>query len=209
MNQLDGFPFIAFDTNCLVYYCFWVNIPEASPQVVVKARQTERARLVVEQLQSKKKKITTFKAAYDELQECVYGAVETRMTDREVEAQLGCPMGIHVSDKIKLHVHQSLEKKVRQLEAKSWFVVDRDFTPAVSDLQRLKEFFDSQEKSALGYSKPPSEIDRGLINFGFVRQFPLITNDKGISNFSQKLREAGLGFKIHNLIELHNNAVRA
>ena len=35
------------------------------------------------------RKITTFLAAYDELKNCVNDAVERRMTDREVEAQLG------------------------------------------------------------------------------------------------------------------------
>jgi hypothetical protein len=199
MRRLAGFSLIAYDTNCLVYYCFLVDIPETNPKITITVRQTGQARAVTDYLVSHQQKVTTIQEAYEELNNCIYNAVEERMTDREVEAQLGCSQGQKVPDQRKLQVQQSVERKAKKLENKSWFVLDREYASA---LARLQQFFNSQEAAKFGRSKKPKSVDMKLIDFGLVRQAPLVTNDRGISSFSNELKTAGLGFALHNLMDL-------
>ncbi len=202
MRRLAGFLLVAYDTNCLVYYCFQVDIPKTNPKVTVTARQTQHTRAVTDCLKSNQQKVTTTQAAYGELKECIYHAVDQRMTDREVEAQLGCAQNQKVPDQIKLHVQLTVKKKADRLEDKSWFVLDREFTSDSGALARLQEFFNSQSHAAFGWSSKPKAVDMELINFGSVRQLPLVTNDRGIANFADQLSAAGLGFRIYNLMQL-------
>lgn len=202
MQRLAGFPLIAYDTNCLVYYCFSVDIPETNPRITVKVRQTDQARAVTLQLVSQKQKVVTIQEAYAELNDCIYNAVEERMTDREVEAQLGYPQGKKVPDQRKLQVQQSVERKAKKLAAKDWFVLDLEYTADAAALARLQRFFDSQDPSKLGKSKKPKTVDMKLVDFGLVKKAPLVTNDRGISNFSNDLKTSGIGFDIHNLMDL-------
>lgn len=202
MQRLAGFSLIAYDTNCLVYYCFLVDIPETNPKVTVTVRQTGQARAVTDFLVTHQQKVTTTQAAYEELNECIFNAVEYRMTDREVEAQLGYSQGDKVPDQRKLQVQQSVERKARKLESKGWFVLDREYATDASALAKLQQFFNSQNPTKFGNSKKPNTVDMELVDFSLVRQAPLVTNDRGISNLSNELKTAGLGFSIHNLMDL-------
>lgn len=202
MQRLRGFPYIAYDTNCLVYYCFEVDIPETNPKLTVRGRLTPQARAVTEFLKSNQQKVTTTQAAYDELKECIFNAVDDRMGDREVESMLGLPQGKKVPDQLKLRVQQAVERHVTKLERKGWFVLDREFCPDLSTLQRLQRFFDGQDAHRFGRSKKPKTVDMELVAFGLARQFPLVTNDRGISNFASELASSGLSYKIHNLMDL-------
>jgi hypothetical protein len=202
MQRLAGFSLIAYDTNCLVYYCFLVDIPETNPKITITVRQTGQARAVTDYLVSHQQKVTTIQAAYEELNDCIYNAVEERMTDREVEAQLGYSQNEKVPDLRKLQVQQSVERKARKLENKGWFVLDREYAADASALARLQQFFNSQDPAKFGRSKKPNSIDMKLIDFSLLRQAPLVKNDRGISNFSNELKTAGLGFAIHNLMDL-------
>ncbi len=202
MQRLAGFSLIAYDTNCLVYYCFLVDIPETNPKITITVRQTEQARAVTDYLVSHQQKVTTIQAAYEELNDCIYNAVEERMTDREVEAQLGYSQNEKVPDLRKLQVQQSVERKARKLENKGWFVLDREYAADASALVRLQQFFNSQDPAKFGRSKRPKSVDMKLVDFSLLRQAPLVTNDRGISNFSNELKTAGLGFAIHNLMDL-------
>ncbi len=202
MQRLTGFTLVIYDTNCLVYYCFYVDIPESNPSVTVTALLTQHTRSLTEALIANQQKVTTTQAAYAELQECIYDAVESRMTDRQVEAQLGYAQHEKVPSQLKLHVQLSVERKVRKLENKSWFILDREFSPDSAAVALLQQFFNSQNPSSFGRSHKPTKVDMGLINFGLERQLPLVTNDRGISNFASQLATAGLGFKIYNLTDL-------
>lgn len=202
MQRLAEFRLIAYDTNCLVYYCFQVDIPETNPTITIKVRQTDQARAVTDCLISSQRKVTTIQEAYAELNDCIYNAVQERMTDREVEAQLGYSQGQKVPDQRKLQVQQSVERKARKLENKGWFVLDGDYAADASVMDKLRKFFDSQDQSKYGKSKTPSIVDLKLVDFGLVKKAPLITNDRGISNFSNELKTGGLGFAIHNLLDL-------
>ena len=201
MQRLAGFPLIAYDTNCLVYYCFQVDIPETNPRITIKVRQTDQVRAVTDSLISGQRKVTTIQEAYAELNECIYNAVEERMTDREVEAQLGYSQGQKVPDQRKLQVQQSVERKAKKLENKGWFVLDRDYTADDSALEKLRKFFGSQDQSKFGKSKKPGAVDLKLVDFSLAKKAPLVTNDRGISNFSNELKTAGLGFAIYNLMD--------
>lgn len=202
MQRLAGFPLIAYDTNCLVYYCFLVDIPETNPKVTITVHQTGQARAVTDYLVSHQQKVTTIQVAYEELNDCIYNAVEDRMTDREVTAQLGYSQNEKVPDLRKLQVQQSVERKARKLENKGWFVLDREYAADASALARLQQFFNSQDPAKFGRSKKPNSVDMKLVDFSLLRQAPLVTNDRGISNFSNELKTAGLGFAIHNLMDL-------
>ena len=202
MQRLAGFSLIAYDTNCLVYYCFLVDIPETNPKVTITVRQTEQARAVTDYLVSHQQKVTTILAAYEELNDCIYNAVEDRMIDREVAAQLGYSQNEKVPDQRKLQVQQSVERKAKKLESKAWFYLDREYAADVSALARLQQFFNSQNPAKFGKSKKPGIVDMKLVNFSLLRQAPLVTNDRGVSNFSNELKSAGLGFAIHNLMDL-------
>src|SRR5262245_42017832 len=116
MKRLAGCLLVAYDTNCLVYYCFQVDIPQTNPKRTVMARQTGHARAVTERLISNQQKVTTTLAAYAELRDCIYGAVEARMTDREVEAQLGCAQNEKIPDQLKLRVQLAVERHATKLE---------------------------------------------------------------------------------------------
>lgn len=202
MQRLAGFPLIAYDTNCLVYYCFLVDIPETNPKVTITVHQTGQARAVTDYLVSHQQKVTTIQVAYEELNDCIYNAVEDRMTDREVTAQLGYSQNEKVPDLRKLQVQQSVERKARKLENKGWFVLDREYAADASALARLQQFFNSQDPAKFGRSKKPNSVDMKLVDFSLLRQAPLVTNDRGIYNFSNELKTAGLGFAIHNLMDL-------
>jgi len=202
MQRLAGFSLIAYDTNCLVYYCFLVDIPETNPKITITVHQTEQARTVTDYLVSHQQKVTTIQAAYEELKDCIYNAVEDRMTDREVAAQLGYSQSEKVPDLRKLQVQQSVERKARKLERKGWFVLDREYTADASALAKLQLFFNSQDPAKFGRSKRPKNVDMKLVDFSLLRQAPLVTNDRGISNFSTELKSAGLGFIIYNLMDL-------
>ena len=104
MERLAGYSLIAYDTNCLVYYCFLVDIPETNPKVTITVRQTGQARSVTDYIVSHQQKVTTTQAAYEELKNCIYTVVEDRMTDREVAAQLGYSQSEKVPDQRKLHI---------------------------------------------------------------------------------------------------------
>lgn len=202
MQRLAGFSLIAYDTNCLVYYCFLVDIPETNPKITITVRQTEQARAVTDYLVSHQQKVTTIQAAYEELNDCIYNAVEDRMTDREVAAQLGYSQNEKVPDLRKLQVQQSVERKARKLENKGWFVLDREYAADTSALARLQRFFNSQDPAKFGRSKRPNSVDMKLVDFSLLRQAPLVTNDRGISNFANELKTVGLGFAIHSLMDL-------
>ena len=202
MQRLAGSALIAYDTNCLVYYCFYVEIPESNPKVFITVRQTDQARAVTEHLVSHQQKVATIEAAYGELKNCIYEAVEARMTDREVEKLLGYPQGAKVHDQRKLQVQQSVERKARKLENKSWFVLDREYEANPPTMARLQHFFNSQDVAKFGKSKRPGIVDMQLVDFSLQRQAPLVTNDRGISNLSAELSAAGLGHDIYNLMDL-------
>lgn len=202
MERLAGYSLIAYDTNCLVYYCFLVDIPETNPKVTITVRQTGQARSVTDYIVSHQQKVTTTQAAYEELKNCIYTVVEDRMTDREVAAQLGYSQSEKVPDQRKLQVQESVERKARKLENKGWFALDREYAADASALARLQRFFNAQDPAKFGKSKKPTTVDMELVDFSLVRQSPLVTNDRGISNFSNELKTAGLGFAIHNLMDL-------
>jgi len=203
MDRLAGFAVIIFDANCIIYHCFRVDLKVDATVVSVTSRFTPHTRQITEKLIANNQKVTTTQAAFDEVRDCVFNAVEERMSDREVEAQLGYAQGEKVPDQIKLKVTQSVEKHVRKLQTStSWFYVDTGFVPDGMALRALKRFFDSQSTATLGKSKPPSQVDMELINCGSQRQLPLVTNDRGISNFAEQLIAARLAFRLHNLMDI-------
>lgn len=204
MQRIAESAFVAYDSNCLVYYCFLVEIPETTPRICVKAIYTPQARSLTEFIISNGQKIITFTRAYDELRECIYAAVTERMTHRDIEALYGCEYGVHLSDKEKLRVLTSVEKKVRKLQNNSWFVIDKTFVPNADELRKIEAFFASQKPEDFGTSMIPSPMDREFINFGLTKTVPLITNDGGISKFARQLQGQGLAYRIFNLLELNS-----
>jgi hypothetical protein len=202
MQRLEGFPRIAYDTNCLVYYCFEVNIPDSNPRRTVRAELTGRTKAITEILKNKGQEITTIQAAYRELQDCVYSAVEDEMDKPGVKEMLGIAQSEPVREQTKWHVVKTVEKHVKKLENASWFVLNRDFTPSATAFDNLRQFFDLIPSEELGNSERASAVDIALVNFGAVFRIPLLTNDAGIYKFATKLSSAGLGFRIYGLMEL-------
>lgn len=203
MERLRDFPYIIYDTNCIVYYCFLVNLKNGSATVTVTARFTAHTRQITDKLVANSQKVTTTQSAYTEVRECLYEAVEDRMAYREVEHQLGYAQGVHVPEQIKLKVLQSVERHAQKLPTNSWFSVDASFVPDSNALKALKHFFASQNPATLGKSKPPSQVDLELVNFGFQKQWPLVTNDRGVSNSAAQLSAASLAAPIYSLVELN------
>lgn len=203
MERLGGFAYIIYDANCIVYHCFFVDLRIGSATVTVTSRFTIHTRQITNRLIANSQKVTTTQSAFDEVRECLYNAVEERMTYREVEHQLGYAQGEHVPEQIKLKVMQSVEKHAQKLPTNSWFSVDASFVPDGNALKALKHFFTCQNPTTLGKSQPPSQVDIELVNFGFQKQWPLVTNDRGISNSAAQLSAANLASSIYNLTDLN------
>jgi hypothetical protein len=203
MQRLEGFLSIAYDTNCLVYYCFEVNIPDSNPRRTVRAELTGRTKAITEILKNKGQQITTIQAAYRELQDCAYSAVQAEMDKPGAKEMLGIAQCEPVREQTKWHILKTVEKHVRKLENASWFVLNREFTPTTTAFASLRLYFDSIPPSALGNSERASAVDIALVNFSAVYQIPLVTNDAGIYNFAPELSSRGLGFRIYGLMELN------
>ena len=203
MQRLEGFPRIAYDTNCLVYYCFEVNIPDSNPRRTVRAELTGRTKAITEILKNNGQEITTIQAAYRELQDCVNRAVEDEMNKPGVKEMLGIAQSDPVRQQTKWHIQKTVEKHVKKLENASWFILDREFTPRAAAFDSLRLFFDSIPPEALGDSERASAVDIALVNFGAVFNIPLVTNDGGIYKFATEMKSAGLGFRIYSLTELN------
>lgn len=202
MQRLACFGTVIYDANCLVSYCFYVDVLVNRTTVNIDRRETAHTRQVTEVLKANKQKVTTTQAAFEEVRNCTADAVRDRMAYREIEAKLGYPQGVNVDEQIILKVTLSVAKKVKKLETNDWFYVDSTFIVNDNALNALKIFFSSQDREKFGKSKVPSEVDMGLINFGYQRKWPLVTNDRGISNFAQPLSAGGLAFSILNLMEI-------
>lgn len=202
MQRLEEFPRIAYDTNCLVYYCFEVNIPDSNPKRTVRADLTERTKIITEILKSKGKKITTIQAAYWELQGCVYTAVIREMEKPGVKEMLGIPQNTPIREQTKLHIQSTVERHVKKLQSATWLVVDSQFKASQAAFTSLREFFNSIPAEELGNSEKASAVDIQLINFGAVQRIPLITHDGGIYRFTTRLQAKGLAFRIYGLTQL-------
>ncbi len=202
MHRLSGFPSVIYDTNCLVHYCFLVEVLVSGSKVTISDTLTMHTRQITEALKRNQQKVTTIQAAYDELRNAISGAVWRRLSHRAVEAQLGYLQGQHVPDQIKLQVMRNAERHVRRLETKTWFFVNTQFSAATRSLAALRRFFDCQPPEAFGRASVPGEVDLALINFGYQSQSPLVTDDTGIFRFSAPLHTAGLAFHIFNLRDI-------
>ncbi|MEI8015292.1 MAG: hypothetical protein WCH20_10705 [Nitrospira sp.] len=203
MQRLKDFSYIIYDANCIVYHCFFVDLQVGSATVTVTSRFTIHTRQLTDKLIANNKKVTTTQSAFDEVRECLYAAVEDRMAYREVEHQLGYAQGEHVSEQVKLKVLLSVEKHAQKLPTNSWFSVDANFIPDGNAIKTLRDFFARQNPLTLGKSKSPGQVDLELVNFGVQRQWPLVTNDRGISNSAEQLRTANLATFIYYLMDLN------
>lgn len=203
MHHLAGSVAVIYDANVLVFQCFSVEVTFRGNKVPLNHRLTSHTRQITTALQYNQQKVTTTQPAYDEVRNCIADAVTDYMSNnRAVEVQLGLPQGEKVPEQVKLQVLRAVEKHVRKLQAASWFYVDTTLVPDNNAITALKQHYHSQPSALLRQSKPPSQVDLELINFGFQRKFPLVTNDRGISNFAPGLVAAGLSFHIYNLCDL-------
>lgn len=213
MEKLKSHPHIAYDANCLLYYCMHSEIHDGSYKIrVVFPDLTDKVRIITESLVGQGKKIKTIEIIYDEIAKSEKaGQVVNRLINLpEVRFQLRLKRGQRFPDTIKFRIIKSLDKKMRSLKGEVWFEIVSFMSPQ-DILDSIKNFYLSlrgdQRMIDLLRKKNrkscyPSEEDMHLISFSSKHNIPILTNDSDFNLFKAELEANALCHKIFPLSDV-------
>lgn len=197
MQGLLQYPGVVFDANCIVYFCFKFTTKDTSERSVeVLGPETYRARTITDRLIEKQKLVSTVRKAWDEAQKVLVGkALENLIREGFIQQKLRIVGAI--SPSLRLRMAQALNEEVKSLSGKAWFRIDKAFVPPKERVAAVEELYarfcaNSEYHDRIpAYKGRPSETDIVLILYSDHTRWPLITNDREISNFATELKDEG------------------
>jgi len=213
MNSLLLSTHVAYDANCLIYFCMHSEIIDGENKVVVVFPDlTDKIREITDRLVAKGKGIKTIELIYEEVARSDRaGLVVNRLANSdEVRRQLGLARGEKFPSIIKFRIIKSLDKKVRSLKGKGWLEIVSFEAPG-EDLEKVRNFYRSlsndpqmieiMRRKNRPHSCPSAE-DMHLLLFSAKSAIPVVSNDNELVLFKDGLVSNGLCHRVVPLGEI-------
>lgn len=199
MQILLAYATTIYDANCIVYYCFEIDMRrDAGGALKIKDQRTDTVRGITARLVAEKKTICTLKCAWDEVRRVTVRVLNERLDEPAFRADAGLA-NQQLPDDLRLHLAHELRKNISNLGRQVWFSIDDTFAPAAVAVQKVRDLYhtlvaDTSNSHRFTPCKDPvpSPEDIHLILYSAARRAPLLTNDHNIYEFEQELRTAGL-----------------
>lgn len=128
-----------YDANCIVYYCFNMQVKGRNGQVNLKYTElTDKIRVLTEKLHLKGSDIFTLNLVMDEIRrKSVAKLVDEYCDTPDARRKLGAR---YINDAVRYRIQSNVKTKIRKLQSKDWLNVTV-YNPEEADIQNVEDFY--------------------------------------------------------------------
>ncbi len=195
---------VIYDANLFVYYCFNCKIKIGGNNITVKhVLFTDKIIGFTCKILNQGKRVLTTENTMLEIERKTIAEIVEEITEDANFKKFLRMQSNKVPSTIKYYICRKVEEKFKEIKQKDWLTIQPHQCDAIA-IQRIKAVYDtlyckndqrimaiaSKNKKRGIDSHYPSSVDMELIDYSNTKRAPLISNDRGITSFTNELTAA-------------------